>query len=40
MRYELADEEWAAGWRPWRGCPDDRHVYCPRASARCLHHSE
>jgi transposase len=22
------------------GCTDDRHVHCPRASARCLHHSE
>ena len=22
------------------GVSNDRHVYCPRASARCLHHSE
>jgi hypothetical protein len=22
------------------GCTDDRHVHCPRASARCLHRSK
>src|SRR6516162_1086295 len=29
-----------AGWRPRRGRADDRHVHCPRASARRLYYWE
>jgi transposase len=36
----LAQDYEHAGSRPRLGSADDRHVHCPGAAARCLHHSE
>jgi transposase len=38
--WRLEPDYQRTGWRSRRRRADDRHVYCPRASARCLRHSE